>query len=133
MKSLLQSNLGRYLLIVIAAFCIGFSINLVMRNGWGDLDFFSASFYLVIAMYSIFHIATLSVIAILSATLSIRIRSILYISSSIMGFLVSMYILHPSTFDGVHLFVIFWGSLVLVALDYVWRANRQSSNEKRSS
>lgn len=128
-----RSNLVRYLLIAAASLFVGVVINLTIGNGSVEHDFFNPSFYLLLVMYSIFHIAALSITAILSTILPNRIRPTLYLSLSAIGFLVSVYILGPSKLGGLHLFVIFWGSLVLVALDYAWRVNRQPREDEPSS
>jgi hypothetical protein len=124
------ANLARYLLIAVVSLGVGIATNVAMRNGseWkGD-----ASFYLLVAEYSTFHVVALSVAVILSAVFSIRVRSILYLSVSVAGFLASTYLLSPWKFGGIHLFVICWGSLVLIALDYAWRSSGRHQDEEPS-
>jgi hypothetical protein len=93
-------------------------------KSWAEL--FDPSFYLLAAEYGIFHMVALSVTAILAAVFSVRIRSILYLLLSVIGLLTSIYMYNQSKYGGLHLFIICWGSLVLIALDYVWRANTAS-------
>jgi hypothetical protein len=120
------SNFARYLVIAIVALAVGIAINLAMGNGIDGQNFFNPSFYLLAAEYGIFHMVALSVTAILAAVFSVRIRSILYLLLSVIGLLTSIYMYNPSKYGGLHLFIICWGSLVLIALDYVWRANTAS-------
>lgn len=127
------ANFARYVLIAVAALVVGIAINLAIGNGLGGQDFFNPDFYLLLAEYGIFHVVALSVARILSIILSVRVRSILYLSVSIVGFLASIYLLNPSKYGGVHLFIICWGSLVLIALDYIWRANARHQSERLSS
>jgi len=96
-------------------------------------EFFNPGFYLLLAEYGIFHAVALSVARILSMIFSVRVRSVLYLSVSIVGFWASIYLLNPSKYGGVHLFIICWGSLVLIALDYIWRANVRHQSERLSS
>jgi len=79
---------------------------------------------LLVAEYSIFHLVSASVAAIFSVIFPVRFRSILYISLPVIGLLASIYLFSPSKYGGIHLFIICWASLVLIALDYVRRVNR---------
>jgi hypothetical protein len=131
-SAVVWANFARYVLIAVAALMIGIAINLVMRNGLGEHDFFSPLFYMALVGYGVFHMVALSVARILSLFFSIRVRAILYLSLSIIGFLASIYLLNPREVGGVHLFIICWSSLVLIALDYAWRTNRQHWSESPS-
>jgi hypothetical protein len=122
-------NVVRYMLIAVAALVTGIAINLAMGNGSGEQNLFNPSLYLLLAEYGIFHVVALSVARILSVTFSVRIRSILYLSLSIIGFLASIYLLNPGKYGGVHLFIICWGSLALIALDYISRADGWPQHE----
>ncbi len=133
MASVSWSNFARYVLIAAVALLIGIAINLAMGNGLGGQDFFNPAFYLLVTEYGIFHVVALSITAILAAIFSPRLRSILYLSLSVLGFLVSIFVFNPSKYGGVHLFIICWGSLVLIALDYVWRTNRHRPDGELSS
>lgn len=119
------AKLARYVLIAIATLVIGIAINLAVGNGLGNQTLFGPEFYLLLTAYGIFHVVALSVVRILSIVFSARVRSILYISVSIVGFLASLYFLSPSKYHGVHLFIICWASLVLIALDHNWRSNAE--------
>jgi len=121
-------SFARYVLIAVAALLGGIAINLVIRKGLGGQDFFNPSFYMLLAEYSAFHLGAWSVAMILSKILSARIRSILYLSSSIVGFLASTYLLNPMRYGGIHFFIICWGSLVLISTDFYLRANRREKN-----
>jgi hypothetical protein len=46
--------------------------------------------------------------------------------------LASIYMENPSKIGGVSLFIICWGSLVLIALDYAWGVNIQLRSEAPS-
>jgi hypothetical protein len=124
MVSVFASNFARYVLIAAAVLFIGIAINLGMGNGLGGQNFFNPSFYLLVAEYSIFHLVSASVAAIFSVIFPVRFRSILYISLPVIGLLASIYLFSPSKYGGIHLFIICWASLVLIALDYVRRVNR---------
>jgi hypothetical protein len=80
-------------LIALAALVIGIAINLTMRGGFGEQNFFDPLVYLVLAWYGTFHIVALSVARILSLILSlifsIRVRAISLLSLAIIGFLVA--------------------------------------------
>jgi len=129
----LLSNLSRYFLIAAAALLAGIALNLAMGPDPGAPIFSGPSFALLVAMYATLHAVALSFIALLSRILPLRVRVILYPVLSASGFLVSLYFLSPNEFGGIHLFVIFWGGLVLAAMDYAWRANRQSGNGTQAS
>jgi hypothetical protein len=127
---------ARYVLIALAALVIGIAINLAMRGGLGELKVFDPLVYLVLAGYGSFHIVALSVARILSLILSlifsIRVRAILPLSLAVIGFLTSIYLESPREVGGISLFVICWGSLVLIALDNAWSVNRQHRSEAPS-
>jgi hypothetical protein len=114
-------NFVRYVLIAAAVLAIGIAINLAIGNPLGAQTFFNPAFYMLLGEYSIFHMIALSVARIFKLIFSNRIRATLYLSLSIIGFLASIYLLNPRKFGGVHLFIICWSSLVVVALDYAWR------------
>jgi hypothetical protein len=137
MSAMVWANLARYVLIALAVLLFGIAINWAMRGRLGGQIFFGPSLYILLALYGIFHIVALSVARILSLILSlifsIRVRAILYVSLAVIGFfLASIYLLSPSEYGGIHLLIICWGSLVLVALDYAWRVHRQHRNEPPS-
>ena len=56
---------------------------------------FDSGFYMLLSLYGAFHVAALSVARILSLIFSVRVRSILYLSVSIVGFLAMIYLLNP--------------------------------------
>jgi hypothetical protein len=114
------SNFARYVLIAVASLAIGIVVNMAMGHGLGRQNFFDPSFFLLLVPYCTFHAVALPAAAMLSAVFSIPVRCIIYLSLSVVGFLASIYLLSPSKFHGIHLFVICWGSLVLIALDYIW-------------
>lgn len=126
-------NIARYVLIAAASLLIGMAVNFAMGHAPIGGKFFDAALYLLLTLYCAFHIVALSAAAILAAIFSSRLRSILYLSLSVLGFLVSLFVFNPSKYGGVHLFIICWGSLVLIALDYVWRTNRRHLNSELSS
>jgi hypothetical protein len=119
----------RYLLIAIAAFVIGIAINLTIGPRLGGQDFFNPGLILLLVWYGFFHVVAVSVARILSTIFPIPVCSILYLSLATTGFLAAIYLLNPSKYGGIHLFVICWGSLVLVALDYFVR---QRSSDRLS-
>jgi hypothetical protein len=128
MSATVWANLARYVLIAVAAPVIGIAISLTMWGGLGQLKFFDPLGYMVLAWYGTFHIVALSVVRILSLIFSIRVRVVLYLLLSIVPFLALIYLLNPREVGGIHVFIISWGSLVLIALDYAWRVNRQHRN-----
>ena len=121
------------MLIAAASLFIGMAINFAMGHAPTGANFFDSAFYLLVTLYSTFHIVALSIAAILAAFFSVRLRSIVYLSLSVIGFLASIIVFNPSKSGGVHLFIICWGSLVLIALDYMRRANGRRRNEGLSS
>lgn len=143
--------IARYVLIAVAALVVGIALNFPFRNGlhWQNFsnpvfyrfliedgaihgqNFADPFFYALLGLYGAFHAVALLVARILSLIFSVRVRSILYLSVSIVGFLASIYLVNPLKV-GVHFFMICWGSLVLVALDYFWRANARHRSETPS-
>jgi hypothetical protein len=128
---------ARCVLIALAALAIGIAINVTMRGGSGEHIFLDPLVYMALWRYGTFHIVALSVARILSMIMSfifsIRVRAILLLSLAVTGFLATVYLLNPIEVGGVHLLLICWGSLVLTALDYAWKVNRQHQNELLSA
>jgi hypothetical protein len=129
------ANIARYALIAVLAFILGFAINSAIGVGLGrQISFDLPGLIFVLGVYGGFHVAALSVARILSLIFSVRVRSILYLVVSIVGLLVMIYLADPIQYRGVHLFIICWGSLVFVALDYFLRAGgRHQDNALLSS
>ena len=115
------TGFARYLLIAVAALAVGIAINLVIGPGLGGQDFFNPGLILLLVWYGCFHVVAASVARILPMIFPIPVRSILYLSLATVGFLASIYLLNPSKYGGVHLFIICWGSFILTALDYFVR------------
>jgi hypothetical protein len=116
-------------LIALGAFVVGIAGNVALRGGLGEQDFFGPPFYLLVWEYTVFHMAALSGAVILSRILSVRVCATLFLSLSVIGFLSSIYLLNPIKAGGIHFFMIFWGSLILIAWDYALRAKGRSQHE----
>jgi hypothetical protein len=129
------ASIARYALVAVLAFILGFAINLAIGIRLGrQISFDLPGLILLLGVYGGFHVVALSVARILSLIFSVRVRSILYLAVSIAGFLAMIYLANPIQYRGVHLFIICWGSLVFVALDYFLRANeRHQDNALLSS
>lgn len=127
------AHLTRYVLFAVVALALGIAINLTMGNGLGGQNFLSPSFYLLLLECGIFHVIALSSVRISSMIFEIRIRSVLYFSVSVIGFLASMYLLSPTRYGGIHLLTICWASLALISLDYLLRASRRPQPGEPSS
>jgi hypothetical protein len=124
---------ARYVRIATVALAAGIAINFEMAiRSAGQIPFIVSLFFIVV-LYGSLHVVALSIAAVLARIFSIRVRSAPYLSLSLIGFLGSIVLLSPGKPQGVHLFIIFWGSLVLIALDYFWRVNRRHKNEELAS
>lgn len=92
-----------------------------------------AALWMLLTIYGFMHVVALSVASLLAIVLPARYRSGVYFGLSSLAFLASVIVLNPMKIGAVHLFTIFLGSLVLIALDYAWRANRRRRNEALSA
>src|SRR5689334_9683954 len=101
---MLSISLVRYVLIAFAAFAIGFGIASAIGPGRTEESFFNPSLLILLVEYGSFHIAALSVAWILSLVFSRRVRSVLFLSLAIAGFLVSIYLFNPIVSQGLHVF-----------------------------
>lgn len=124
------SNPARYLLIAAAALLFGILISSMLREGPSEDEFFGPGFWLLLMNYSAFHMISASIVRLFSFFFSPRVRSGFYLAFSVFGFLASLYVLQPRDAGGIHLFVVCWGSLVLIALDHFWRISQQGRSNK---
>jgi hypothetical protein len=89
--------------------------------------------YLLLAEYAGLHLTAGMVAACLYLLLPTRVRSKVFLSLSLIGFMGSVILLNPRAFGGVHLFVIFWASLFFIALEYYWTSKKAHPNSRSST
>ena len=116
----------RYVLIAALSMALG-TVASVLFGAPFEFSYVSLMFNGVV--YSFMHVVALCVAALLRIGLTPRRRSKFYLILSVLGFVLSIVFLNPIKLHGVHLVVIFWGSLVVVASDYTWRVAHQSDGE----
>jgi hypothetical protein len=113
-------NLGlMYPLIAFAALMAGIFINRASGQSFsGNVDP-ASSFIFLLLIYSVLHVAAISVAAVIGHLLAPHPRSTVYLVLSLAAFVASVWVLLPGR-NGVHLLVIFAGSLALIATYYFW-------------
>jgi len=115
----------RYLAIATACLFLGIALNAALRGNLGDdLDPVFSLFVLVV-LWCMLHIISVSAASVTAIFFRGRVLSLVYVISSVSGFLASIFFFYRT--GGVHLFIIFCGSLVLISVDYFRRFQRSVS------
>jgi hypothetical protein len=119
-----SSYLARYALIAIMGLIIGVAINVFLGKPFSGQVSPLISLLTLLLIYGVLHMAALSVASLLGLFLSAQIRALVYLALAIAGFLTSIFFLRFNM--GLHLFIIFWATLVFIALDYGWRVKKKT-------
>jgi hypothetical protein len=109
-----------YLLIALAALPVGILINMASGQTVSENEDPVLSFIFLLAIYVPLHLPVIACAALIAIFLRPRPRSIVYFVISIVAFVLAASALASPWKDGVHLFVIFAGSLILIAGYYLW-------------
>jgi len=113
-----------YLILATAGLCLGILVNALLTQELnGKVDPVTSLGALAL-FYSVLHMVALAFALLISAFLNIRLRSKVYIVISVIGLIGSILLFIPSRTGGVHLFVVYWASLCIISLCYMWIINR---------
>jgi hypothetical protein len=122
-----RSNLARYVVIAAISLGLGAFVNRALGTPFSPS---LPALYMLVLVYAFMHVVALSVVSLLRLFLSSKYRATVYVGLSIsFFFLTSILVLNPVRIGGVHLITIFFGSLVIIASDYAWRAKRLGQRE----
>jgi len=125
---MLRINFVRYMLIASIALFVGIAANFAVQpRPPGDNINPIISFLSLFWFYGVLHIISASATRLVAFFWKPHFRSVLYVAASVIGFLASLIFLPFDKYHGFHLFVIYWGSLLLISIDYFGRVRKTTS------